>query len=234
MGFNWKKLSPIHHIKQGIDSFSGKNAAERAAGAQKDAANAGIAEQKTQWEQSQDTMRPYVDAGIPGLAGMQPYAQAGAPAFEQQQAAIGLQGPEAQQAYMDQLENSPYMQEMMQQGENAMLQNASATGGLRGGNMQAALAQFRPEMMQNYMDQQYGRLGGIAQAGMQTQGNLAQLGQSAAAGQAAQGLQVGANLAQLQSNIGSAEAMKQQNIQSGRMGLLSMGIQGGKAAMGMF
>ena len=234
MGFKWKKLSPVYHIKKGVDSLSGKNAAERAASAQKAAAAAGMEEQKTQWEQAQATMKPYVDAGIPGLAGMQPYAQAGLPAFEQQQAFLGLRGPEAQQAYIDQLEQSPYMQAMMQQGENALLQNASATGGLRGGNTQEALMRMRPEMMQDYMDQQYGRFGGIAQAGMQTQTNLAQLGQSAAAGQAAQGLQVGANLANLQGQIGAAEAGKQNAITAGRMALLNMGIQGGKAAMGGF
>jgi len=222
MGF---KLSHIFNVK----SITGENAANRAAAAQTGAAQAGMAAQEEAKKEAQTMLQPYADAGLPGLQGMQPYAQAGLPAFEQQQAAIGLQGPEAQQQYIQQLEQSPYMQAMMQQGENALLQNASATGGLRGGNMQAALAQFRPEMMQAYENQQYGRLGGIAQAGMQTQGNLAQLGQSAAAGQAAQSLQTGANLANLHGQIGAAEAGKQNAITSGRMGLLGMGISAGGA-----
>ena len=152
--------------------------------------------------------------GADAFSGLQPYAQAGTDALGQQQAAMGMQGPEAQQAYMDQLENSPYMQEMMQQGENAMLQNASATGGLRGGNMQAALAQFRPEMMQNYMDQNYSRLGGIAAQGgnvaqymaglgQNTTQNIFGAGQAAASGQASGGLQTAANVGSTLQNQGN-------------------------------
>src|SRR3990167_4363739 len=80
---------------------------------------------------------------------------------------------------------------LVQQGENAMLQNASA----RGGNLQAAMGQFRPQILSQLIDQQYGRLGGMAQ-----------LGQASAAGQAAQGMQLGQNVAGLLGQQGQAQA----------------------------
>ena len=241
MGLSWNKIKKVGKravtTLTGIDAYnslSGKNAAERATAAQVGAANQGIATQRTAQEQAQALMQPYLDAGTPALQGLQPYATAGAPALQQQQAAIGLQGPEAQQAYIDQLEQSPYMQAMMEQGENALLQNASATGGLRGGNTQQALMEMRPELMQKYMDQQYSRLGGISQAGMQPQGNIAQMGQASAAGQASGALQTGANIAGLQGQIGASVAGGQRDLMAGRMGLINMGLSGAKTAMGMF
>jgi hypothetical protein len=126
-----------------------------------------------------------------------PYAVAGRDALAQQRALAGLDGPEAQQAALAALEQSPQFQTMMQQSEQAILANASATGGLRGGNVQQALAQNRPALLSQLIDQQYGRLGGLAGAGQQgsqfTSGlgaqyanmasnNYAALGQSQAGG----------------------------------------------------
>jgi hypothetical protein len=109
-------------------------AAGKAAGQQADAAQAGIEEQRRQFEEMQKLLAPYV--------------QAGQPALQAQQAMLGLGGAEAQQQAIAGVEQSPLLQALMRQGEEAMLQQASATGGLRGGNMQAALAQFRPQMLQ--------------------------------------------------------------------------------------
>jgi hypothetical protein len=87
------------------------------------------------------------------------------------------------------------MQALIQQGENAILQNASATGGLRGGNVQAALAQFRPQVLSQMIGQQYQRLGG-----------LSQMGQASAAGQASAGLQSAGAIGNLLAQQGAARA----------------------------
>ena len=76
-----------------------------------------------------------------------------------------------------------------------MLQRASATGGLRGGNIQGALAQFRPQMLNSLIEQQYGRLGGMTA-----------LGQQSAAGVGAAGQQTGVNVANLLGQQGAAQA----------------------------
>lgn len=96
-----------------------------------------------------------------------PYTDAGAGAIEQQQALSGLLGPEAQQQAYDQVASQPGFLNRVQMGEDAILSNASATGGLRGGNIQASLAQFRPQMLEQEINQRYNQLGGIAGMGLQ-------------------------------------------------------------------
>ena len=181
-------------------------AAERAAETQSSAAQAGIEEQRRQFDKYVELMSPYVQAGTGAMGRLAPYEQAGQQAFNQQQALIGLQGPAAQQQAIAALESSPQFQALQQQGENAILQNAAATGGLRGGNVQAALAQFRPQVLSSLIEQQYGRLGGISSAGLGVTGDLVNLGQASAAGQGAQAGTLGANVANLLGQQGAATA----------------------------
>lgn len=155
--------------------------ARKAADQQAAAAGAGIAEQQRQFDELRRLLQPYVDAGQPAMA--------------QQQALLGLSGTGAQQQAISQIEGSPLMQALMQQGENAMLQNASATGGLRGGNLQGALAQFRPAMLQQMIDQQYSRLGGFTT-----------MGQNAAAGVGMAGMNTGQGISNLLQQQGAARA----------------------------
>jgi hypothetical protein len=121
-------------------------------------------------------LQDFSAAGTAAIQGLDPFASAGAPALAQQQALLGLRGPQAQQAAIGAIEQSPAFQAQVRQGEEAILQAASATGGLRGGNVQAALAQFRPQMLQREIDLQYGRLGGLTTLGAGTTQNIAQLG----------------------------------------------------------
>lgn len=156
-------------------------AAEKGGELQYQASMAGVEEQRRQFDKLVELMAPYVTAGEGGLAG--------------QQALTGLKGPEAQQQAISALEQSPEFASLIQQGENALLQQASATGGLRGGNTQAALAQFRPQILSALIEQQYGRLGG-----------LTKIGQASAAGQAAAGMETGSNVANLLQQGGAAQA----------------------------
>ena len=164
-----------------LQGEANRRAASQAAGAQTQASQEAIAEQRRQF----DAMR----------ALLQPYTEAGLPALQQQQALLGLAGPEAQQAAISAIENQPGFQSMLQQGENAMLQNASATGGLRGGNLQGALAQFRPQMLSQAIQDQYSRLGGMTA-----------LGQQSAAGVGTAGMQTGRGIADLLGQMGAARA----------------------------
>lgn len=181
-------------------------AAEAAGRTQAAASQAGIEEQRRQFDKYVELMSPYVTAGAGAIGRLAPYEQAGQQAFGQQQALTGLQGPEAQQQAIAALQSSPQFQALTQQGEEALLQRASATGGLRGGNIQGALAQFRPQMLASLIEQQYGRLGGIAGAGLGVTGDLVSLGQASAAGQGAQAGTMGANVANLLAQQGAATA----------------------------
>lgn len=156
-------------------------AAEKAGKLQAGAAEQGISEQRRQFDKLVELMAPYVTAGVGSMAA--------------QRQIIGLDGAEGQQQAISALEASPLYQAQVRQGEEALLQQASATGGLRGGNVQAALAQFRPQMLQQAIEQQYSRLGG-----------LTQLGQASAAGQASAGIGIGENVANLLAQRGAALA----------------------------
>lgn len=182
------------------------NAAKKAGAAQAAAAQQGIDVQYQQFREMQETLSPYVQAGYAGMIGLKPFAEAGLPAFQQQQALVGLAGPEAQKQAIAAIAASPEMAAMTQQGEEAILARASATGGLRGGNTQAALAQFRPQVLSQLINQQYGRLGGIAGTGLGVLGDIVQRGQASAAGQAAQGMGMASNIGELLAQQGAARA----------------------------
>lgn len=79
----------------------------------------------------------------------------------------GMTGQQAQAQAIEQIAQSPILQELTRQGEEAILQNAAATGGLRGGNVQGLLARYRPQMLQDEINRQYARLSGISDMGRQ-------------------------------------------------------------------
>lgn len=184
-------------VSGAMQARSARKAAELQAGA----AAEGIDEQRRQFDVVQELLAPYV--------------QGGTQAFQAQQRLLGLGTPEEQQQAISALEQSPLYQAQVRQGEQALIQNAAATGQLRGGNLAAALAQFRPAMLQQQIQQQFANLGGLAQygqasavrtgAGAQAAGTnianlLGQQGAAMAGGQLAQGQAFGA----LPSAIGGA------------------------------
>ena len=157
------------------------SAAKSAAGAQTAAADKGIAEQQRQFDRIQKLLEPYVGAGETALS--------------QQMALGGMSGPEAQQAAIAAIEGGQEFETLTRSGEEAILQQASATGGVRGGNVQSSLAQFRPQVLSSLINQQYGRLGG-----------LTTLGQNAAVGVGNAGMQTGQNISNLYGQQGAAAA----------------------------
>jgi hypothetical protein len=126
---------------------------------------------------------------------LNPYVEAGNTALQQQQALAGTLGPEAQAEAVQQIEQGAQFSALQTQGENAILQNAAATGGLRGGNTQAALAQFRPQLLNELINQRMGQLGGIAGQGLGAAGQSAGLG-----------MQGGSNIANLLLQQGAYDA----------------------------
>lgn len=165
------------------------SAIRSASAAQVAASDRGIAAQTDAQARVAELLAPYVEAGNKALTG--------------QGDLLGTNGADAQQAAIAALQGSPQFAALTQQGENAMLQNASATGGLRGGNMQSALMEFRPNLLSQLIEQQFGRLGGLSALGqnsaagvgsgaLSTAGNVATLLQQQGAAQAGRSLGVGA------------------------------------------
>lgn len=107
---------------------------------------------------------------------LNPFIEAGTKAQYQQDALSGALGEEAKaKAYAD-IEQGSAFKTTVQQGENAILQNASATGGLRGGNTQGALAQFRPQILNELVNQRFSQLQGTINTGLSAAGGLASSG----------------------------------------------------------
>jgi hypothetical protein len=213
-----------------ISGMAQADAASSAASTQAGSAQAGIEEQRRQFDKVQELLKPYSMAGEKALGGLAPFAAAGAPALEEQQALLGLRGPEAERAAIERIRGGETFKALAGQGEEALLQRASATGGLRGGNIQGALAQFRPALLSSLIDQQYGRLGGMTALGQTTTQNLAGLGQASAAGTGAAAQTTGANVANLLGQQGAALAGAE--IAQGKaFGAIPAAISGG---LGLF
>jgi hypothetical protein len=161
-----------------LGADSSRHAANQAADAQREAAQQAQAQQQQAFNTAQENLAPYRALGQQGITGVQ--------------GLLGLNGAEAQQAAINALQNSPQFSALVNQGENAMRQNAAATGGLRGGNFQAALQHFRPQVLSQLIDQQYSRLGGLLNTG-----------QNAAAGVGQAALQTGNQISNLQNDMGA-------------------------------
>ena len=166
-----------------MSSDAQRSAGNKAADAQTAAAQAGIAEQEKQFTAVQQLLSPYVQAGN------------GALTAQQNLMGIGPGGTQGQQSAIDALQAGPQFQSMLKAGTNALLQNASATGGLRGGNLQGAIASFSPSLLAQTIQQQFQNLG-----------SLSLLGQNSAAMTGTASLQTGQGISNLLQQQGSAQA----------------------------
>lgn len=145
-----------------ISGFIKSKAVKTAAEIQTEGFQSGIDLQSQQFDKIQELLNPYVTAGNNAL--------------QQQQALSGALGPQAQQQAISGIQSSPEFTAIAQQGENAILQNASATGGLRGGNTQGALGQFRPQILSSLINQKFNQLGGLSQLGQASAQGIGQAG----------------------------------------------------------
>lgn len=189
-----------------VSGIMGSEAAEDAANVQAGAARAGQETQRQMFERTQEILRPYVEAGRAQLPTLGGYTEAGPQAFERQLDLAGLRGAEAQRAAIAQVQEQPRFGALTRAGEEAILAGASATGGLRGGNTQNALARFRSDLLANEIEREYARLGGLTAFGQGVSQNLAQLGQASGASGVAAGLQTGQAISGLQGAAGAAQA----------------------------
>lgn len=192
-----------------ISGYMSKEGAENAADTQAAAADRAAQLQNEQFLATQKLLSPYVTAGTNALGGYQPYITGGQQAYGQLTNLMGLGGAGAQSQAISALEQSPEYLAQLSAGENALRQNAAATGGLRGGNTQNALMQYRPELLASTINNQLSRLGGLATTGMNATQNLTQLGQSSAAGVGTAGMNTATNIGNLMQNAAAAQGAAQ-------------------------
>lgn len=145
-----------------------------------------------------------------------PYVSGGRRALDAQQDLLGLRGDRREQRAIDDIRSGPEFTSLLQQGESSILQNASATGGLRGGDTQGALAQFSPQLLSGLVNQRFQQLGGLAQQGQASAAGVGAAGQNFAS-------QAGANLqntAAAQAGSGIAQGKANADLSAQLAGLL--------------
>lgn len=136
------------------------NASSKASAAQTAAADAGVQVQQN----ALDSQNQHFDA-ISNL--LSPYISSGNNANTAAGNLAGANGAGPQAQAIAGIQNGPVFQGENKLGQDAILQNAAATGGLRGGNVQGALAQFSPALLNSLINQQYGQLAGLSSTGAQ-------------------------------------------------------------------
>lgn len=146
-----------------------KKAAKKAAELQYDAAMKGVAETARQFDLTRADFAPEQQAGNDALAKMR--------------ALLGLDGAEGQQAEIDALRGSPLYQSLYRNGEEATLANASATGGLRGGNAQHSLYNLGEDTLSSVIASQLSNYGGLVGVGVGADGAVGNFGANAVAQQ---------------------------------------------------
>jgi hypothetical protein len=176
---DWEKLAAY-----GISGLTEAYGASKAGEAAGEAAGASLQAQREQLaylQQINALPQQYREGALKRLAGV-----------------AGLEGGEgSQQQLIEQAQQSPLYGALMggqQAGEEAIMRQASATGGLRSGNVQANLADYSTQLqnqalLQSYQQQLGGlqRLAGLPTGEQQIGQTMADIGQTQASGIQAQG-----------------------------------------------
>lgn len=168
-------------------------ASKRAADANLQGTRESIASQEKMFGISKELMDPFREAGLTGM--------------EQMMALGGMSGPDAQREAMQGIQDSPEFEFLKRQSRQGILSGASATGGLRGGDTQRAMAELNPNLLMGLADRNYNRLTG-----------LTNLGQASAAGQAGNAMALGANLGQTHQMGGQLQAQAHTQYGQARAG----------------
>lgn len=153
-----------------IGSLFGGGAAKRASrdaeAAQLGYLNQALGEQRRQFDLTRSDFAPYLETGKAGLTQLGDL--------------VGVNGEGPLAAALARLQDSPTLARLISNGENAILANASATGGLRGGNIQRGLADFRADAFNSVLQQQLQRLAGLAGIGQGATDSVSAFGANAA------------------------------------------------------
>lgn len=139
-----------------------------------------------------------------GRAALQPFAKTGVQANDLQAALSGALGPEAQKAAFANYQESPGVDYARSQAEKAITRNASALGGLGGGNVMSELMRNAVGTYLQDFGNQFNRTGQVADRGFSAAGAQAGLSAQEAGLQGQLGqfgaqipLQTGQNIADL-------------------------------------
>lgn len=104
------------------------------------------------------------------LSGLSPYQRSGSAANSRMADLNGLNGNAAQQSAIQGVMASPEFDFYRDEGQQAVLRNSAALGGLRGGNVQKDLVRFGQGLASTQYGNHYNRLAGMSGQGLQAAG----------------------------------------------------------------
>lgn len=194
--------------------FGGAKAGAKAGSVQSAAIQKAIDEIREEFGITETEFTPFRQAAIggPGVTG----------ALTRQQQFLGLMGPQAQQQAFGEFIESPGQAFLRRRGEEALLRNAAAIGGLGGGNVRQALQEQGIGVAAQQQEQLQNRLAQLSGIGFGATGQLGALrGQKAS------------NIGQLLTGQGQARASGILGEQQGQAGMVS-NLLGAAGAIGGF
>lgn len=145
-----------------VGANSNAKAVSKEGKAQQAGLQAAIGEQQREYDTSRSDFAPYMGFGKSALGPLGDL--------------LGLNGGDAASKAIEALKGSPIYQSLFNNGQEAVLQNASATGGIRGGNTQGALADFGRDTLSQVIQQQIASLFGAAGIGQGATGSVSAIG----------------------------------------------------------
>jgi len=145
---------------------------------------------------------------------LNPYSSTGAEAQQREAALSGALGADAQQQAVSQFMESPGQKFLRERQEQALLRNASATGGLRGGATLTALQEQASGIAAQQQQQQLENMRNIAQRGQSAATQQGQFGQTGGLAGANLIGQIAGQQAGIQS--GAGQNMSNLSAQSGQ------------------
>lgn len=148
---------------------SAKKASRRAEEARIEAVNRGITEDARQFDLTR--------------ADFASEQQLGEDSISAYRGLVGLDGAESQQSQIELLRQTPLYQSIYQNGQDTLLANASATGGLRGGNFQDSLARFGGDTLSDVIQNQLAAYSGGIGVGIGSDQAIGQFGANSIARQ---------------------------------------------------
>lgn len=149
-----------------ISSSNAADAQQQATAAQTAANQAALAEQRREFDTQQQNLAPWLSAGTSALGA--------------QSNLLGLNGNGTQQSAIDSLQGSPLYQSLYKTGQNMVLNNAAATGGLRGGNATSSLYDLGQSTLASVIQNQLANLGGLSGTGQSSATSLNSSGSNSA------------------------------------------------------
>lgn len=151
--------------------------ANKAASAQKKAANQSAQIQKDQYEQTR--------------ADLAPYRETGSNALSQYQSLLGLNGQAKAQEALQGYTQSPYLSQLIKDTQAGVDASSAARGGLFSGATAQAIGNKTGQLYLGDYNNYLSRIGGLADTGLSAAGQTGQFGANAAAGRSNAAMQAG-------------------------------------------